>query len=395
MLVLAPHLLMPPRHGADILIAGRWKAFSHLVPRVDVVACDSCISFVNGVVDRVDPYPNAMRNPAHAVIRTLRRGSHYLLEKFITSGFAGHAATYLSDSDYGMVVSSYLCTATLLATAHDAPSLRIIETHNDDFIWFENIAREARDPFSRRAARRSLEWTEEFFRREADNHVFLHVTKEDMKGYAKRRPSHVGIIAPVGVDLQSGVTKELDTSEKIELLFVGSLGTRMNFDALEYFGSKFYPTIKEAYGSEVHVTVAGSRPSRRVRRLCKKMGWSLESNVSDARLGDLYRRATFAVLPFPYATGAKLKMLETMGYGVPFLATSAVKHTLEDLPWPCVQSDDADVWLSRIREVNSGFRSSDRSKLLATAAPYTWPKIAERLHADLQRVSSRKSSVTD
>ena len=51
-LVLAPHLVYPLRHGADILIGRRWGMFSAHVPRVDIVGREAVHIFEGGTETR-------------------------------------------------------------------------------------------------------------------------------------------------------------------------------------------------------------------------------------------------------------------------------------------------------------------------------------------------------
>ena len=68
-------------------------------------------------------------------------------------------------------------------------------------------------------------------------------------------------------------------AEPKQLLFCGSLSNAMNSDALTYFAHKFWPVIKPV----AQLTVAGSNPSKHIRRLCADNNWSLVPNFDSLR----------------------------------------------------------------------------------------------------------------
>lgn len=362
---------------------------SRHVPSVHVLGCSLYVVYADEAVASKAKIANSMRSKLGAVVRTLRRRSHYLYEKLLTPRYERTVAGVLRNQAYGTVVSSYLCTTPLLERYVDEASvLGLVETHNDDFKWFDDIAGGTSNPLVRRAAIDSIKWTESYFRRVSRKYVFLHVTPGDRQGYAAYDPEHASLIAPVGVSVDGYRTVEHREDGRIRLLFVGSLSTNMNYDALAYFGDHIYPAVSKDFGEQLEITVAGSNPTRRVRSLCHGMGWTLEANVSDERLQELYQAATFSILPFKYATGAKLKVLESLSYGVPFLGTTRVDVQLDEVRPPCFLSDDPSEWSGHLRRIaNNGITFAQREGLINLAQSQSWTRIAERLHTDLIKIS--------
>ncbi len=384
-LVLAPHFLLPTRHGADVLIEGRWRAFSRNVPEVHVLGCRELIVYRDGTLAQRSPFENRMRSKTMSVLRALAHGSHYLLEKFLTRRYIERARRQLQDERYGTIVSSYLCSADFYGSVRARfDRLSLVETHNDDFAWFSDIARETRNPFIRKAAELSTKWTGDFFRRASQEHLYLHVTEGDRRAYAGHSPNHRSIIAPIGIDLTDELPRHVESDGTVRLLFVGSLGRSMNYDAISYFAERYYPVLEKDLNTTVEVRIAGSGPTRRVRNLCEHMGWSLYADVSDAGLKELYAEASFTLLPFRYATGAKLKVLESLSYGVPFLGTTKVKGQIPSEIWPSLLADEATDWVRHVRNVLSRtLTPEERRRIKEVARPYSWNKIADRLHESL------------
>jgi|GEM_PF-1177244 len=384
-LVLAPHFLLPARNGADVLISGRWRAFSRNVPEVHVLGCRELIVYRRGILEQRSSFRNRMRTKSTSVLRTLAAGSHYLLEKFLTRPYTEQAVRQLQDERYGTIVSSMLCTADFYGRVRTrGDRLSLVETHNDDFSWYSDIARETRNPLTRKAAQLSLNWTSEFFQRASQDHVYLHVTEKDQHAYVSHTPNHRSLVAPVGIDLTDDPPRHIDSDTTVRLLFVGSLSTGMNYDAISYFAERFYPALKKALHETLDVRIAGSRPSRRVRMLCRKMGWTLYADISDAQLEALYAEASFTLLPFRYATGAKLKVLESLSYGIPFLGTSRIEGQMPPTIWPNLLSDDPDDWVRHVQAtLRRRITPDQRQQIKEIARPHSWNNIADILHTSL------------
>jgi len=147
----------------------------------------------------------------------------------------------------------------------------------------------------------------------------------------------------------------------------------MNADALEYFGERYFPVLKHQFGDALHVDVVGNSPAFKIESMCKEYGWGLHPNAPDELLHELLRKASFTLLPFEYATGAKLKLLESIAYGVPFLATSHVLAQLESIPPSCLLADDPAEWLSHVVAIQKKGQSVDeRTALVEIAKQHSW-----------------------
>jgi glycosyltransferase involved in cell wall biosynthesis len=212
--------------------------------------------------------------------------------------------------------------------------------------------------------------------------VFFHVSRADQEGYLKRFPDHRSYMVPVGVDevpCELSWREDLAPPGKVRFLFVGSLGVKINLDAIEFFKKDFYPLLKAEVGGDLEVLVVGSNPSAKVSRLCKDMGWMLYPNVSDEELTRLYRTATFSILPFRYATGSKLKLLQSLANGVPYLATHVLRDQVEEVMYPCLISSEPEEWLHHIKRVRGEGISNDvRIALMDEARRCSWTSVARQ-----------------
>ena len=373
-LVLAPHLVYPTRSGSNIAIHNRWSAFSRFVPYVDIIGQRTVNRYESGELARTVNYSNAVRSQKRAALRTIVRRTQYQLEKFVTKEFCTKAVEHLADPAYGCIVGSYLNTVPLLA--HDPRTdtrPHLVETHNDDFKWYRTLQESAPNPLARLAARLSERWTASIFRAHQHQLLLSHVTETDRQGYLRVAPDHRSIITPIGVRIPDTPPVPQAPDGDIRLLFVGSLGVIMNADALEYFGKRYFPILKQHFGDALHVDVVGNSPALRIESMCEEHGWGLHPNAPDELLHELLRKASFTLLPFEYATGAKLKLLESIAHGVPFLATSHVLAQLESIPPSCLLADDPADWLAHVEAIQKKGQSvGERTKLVDIAKRHSW-----------------------
>lgn len=387
-LVIAPHLVYPLRNGADLLIDRRWAAFSVFVPYVDIIGAQEIVRYERGREVSRQAYRNTMRSKPQAALRTLMRQSNYLIEKFLTPAFTQTVNRYLGEGAYRTVVCSYLGTASLLVerTMPD-DVLVLVESHNDDFKWFQTLRKASRNPMARWAVQQSENWTATFLKQYASRFGFIHVTPTDREGYRAYAPDHASLIGPVGVELMGDSAPVLKPNQyPVRLMFIGNLGVQMNHDALQHFQKVFFPSLASHFGADIEVLVVGSSPSAGVVQLCTAMNWSLHPDVSDEELERLFHSATFTVLPFSYATGAKLKLLNSLAHSIPFLATEHVQAQVADeLPPGCLLANNPLAWVSHVQHVvKQGISTHMRQALRSAVRPFTWAHIAQRLHNDLK-----------
>ena len=111
--------------------------------------------------------------------------------------------------------------------------------------------------------------------------------------------------------------------------------------------------------------------------LCAAEGWELHPNVSDVELDELYATAHYALAPFAYGEGSKLKLMEACGRGVPILTTRAGMTGLATRP-PCIQVSDE--WKEWKRIVQSGPPPAQALReTLDFAEQLSWSRLGAKL----------------
>ena len=379
LLILAPQLQYPARNGADVTIVELARSISAQRGPTVVVGAHETVRYESGTESERRAFGGAMRSRPTAALRTVFRRSHYLRERFLTLAFRTEAARHLTRPDVDIVLHSYLATASV-APLPDPNRKHLVWSHNDEFAWFDDLRAATRNPIGKLAASASLRWLERFLGAHLEDLTLLHVTEADRAGWERHVPGHRSTVVPIGVALRGTPATALPPGAPVRLLFAGALSVRMNLDALAYFAERYLPALRDRLGGALSVTVVGSSPLPEVAALCERDGWVLRPNVSEEEMDAHFQSATFSLLPFPYATGAKLKLLKSLAYGVPALCTEAVGAQAHLAVPPSLVADDPTVWADHVEAVrDTGVSAEDRERLLSVARTHSWDASAARV----------------
>lgn len=389
-LFLAPHLEYPARNGADVTVVELAASLSETLGRVDVVSSRESVRYEGGTEVGRSPFRGRMRSRPVAAVRTVLKQSHYYLEKFLTPAFVAEAREHLARPDVGIVLHSYLTTASV-ADLSEPGRVHLVWSHNDEFEWFEDLGRSTSNPLGKAAASASLRWLGRFLTEHRDHTTLLHVTEEDQRGWERHVQSHRSAVVPIGVALRGEAAPPYAPGEPVRLLFAGALGVRMNLDALLHFAERYFPVLRDRLGDGLSVSVVGSSPLPDVAALCRQEGWALRADVTEAEMDEQFQAATFSLLPFPYATGAKLKLLKSLAYGVPVLCTASIDAQARLVVPPSLVADEPGTWADHVARVRAaGIGMADRERLLDIARARSWKASAARV---LEAASTPRLSI--
>ena len=384
-LVVAPHLIYPTRDGADIAIDRRWGELSRFVSNVDIVAAQTVVRYQDGKITNMVPFSNKSRSKWKAALQTLFFRSVYTKERFLTRSFVNASRPYLGDPSYQAVVFSYLATASLGKYLASPTIKRYVLTHNDDVAIYRNMRKSSRNMLQKLVALMSERWVRRYGQAAKDDFRFIHVSEDDAAGWRAAIGEHAYFLGKVGCDLpERRFEKRPPMSRRpVRIIFVGSLGVKMNMDAVQHFADNFLPVLSKMIGA-VDVRIVGSNPTPAVVKLCGQNGFGLFANVSNDELAAQFAWSDFSVLPFPYSTGTKLKLLDSVARGVPILATGSIG----DFPGigteaACLVSDDPIKWAEHIsRWKVTDISDEIRDMLVGTARSWTWGAMAEQFYIE-------------
>jgi GT2 family glycosyltransferase/SAM-dependent methyltransferase len=164
-----------------------------------------------------------------------------------------------------------------------------------------------------------------------------------------------------------------------DIVFIGGYKHMPNVDGARYFVQEIWPLV-QAQASDARVILAGSNMPEEIAILAGN-GVETIGYVSD--LADLFTRARVSIAPLQYGAGQKGKVVTSLSYGVPVVATSVAAEGMEmtdgkhlliaDSPEAFA---DAVVRLLRDDELWSRLSSEGRRKVNAT---FGYAKVAEKV----------------
>lgn len=370
---LAPHCTIPPKDGAD---RRAWHLHESLVQ----MGVDECFVARNVVANanlEFTPLPGMesswRERKGLVALAALATGKSYWQFKMLTPAFLRETAG-LRPEDFHATIIHFLYSLPLLEQWRGRSMRLLVETHNYDPAIFAGLRDTSRNPLLRylceQASRNSLRALAAL----PKGTTLVHVSEPDAAAYREKRPDLRHEVIENGCRVAPrAAAPDYATTEPKQLIFVGSLSAQMNQDALVNFSRVYWPSLRGV----ARMRVVGSMPPSGIATLCIAEGWELCPNVSDAELENFYASAHFAVAPFAYGAGSKLKLMEACGRGVPMLSTQAGVTGMTKIP-PCVQvTDEPKGWKRLVQEWAPSPQAVRET--LEFAEQVSWPALAARL----------------
>lgn len=120
-------------------------------------------------------------------------------------------------------------------------------------------------------------------------------------------------------------------SEREGIIFIGSFPHHPNADALRYFIEKIYPLLKEQLNDET-IYIIGPEPPDWLQNLATDT-LRVTGYVPDVK--PYFERCRLSIAPLRYGAGVNGKVILSMSYGVPVVASSVAAEGI-----PLVKGDD-------------------------------------------------------
>lgn len=378
LLDLAPHASLPPTDGAD---KRSWHLYAGLVPH-----CDSAIFLARKTLVRQqnDTIAHSAKQTwrdrkGPSALVSLATGSDYWSLRHLGPGVR-RTIRSLASEPFDVLLVNYLYSSTLLKGLPGGRRL-LIDTQNYDPAVFGALRDASQNPLIRLLCRRAIRLSVRQLAALPQGAVLIHVSEADAENYRRDRPDLAHVVIENGCSVHPRIQSPNYQANQKVIMFVGSLSAQMNQDALNHFAIHFWPALRQS----TQFRVVGSRPPAGIKSLCARHSWQLFANVSEARLESLYAEAHFAVLPFAYGEGSKLKLMEACGRGVPVLATTAGLRGIASLPPLVFPTDSPEEWCRRVRETRT-LEASLIDRTIEFARNLSWPRLADRL-ADICRAA--------
>jgi len=205
-------------------------------------------------------------------------------------------------------------------------------------------------------------------------------------------------VIPTGVDLAeyrpdleaSGpAASDSDPSSPL-ITFVGAMDWEPNVDAVEYFCSQVWPSIK-AEVPHARFRIVGRNPDRRVQ---KWAGNAIEVTGRVPSVVEHLRRSAVVIVPLRIGGGTRLKIYEAMATAKAVVSTSIGAEGLDVHHGRDIMlADDARSFAQAVIMLlrDPELRRRYEKAAAETAAHYDWTVIGGRFSEVLQSVADKKS----
>jgi glycosyltransferase involved in cell wall biosynthesis len=347
--ILAPHLSFPLRNGADIYAAGVASGLSYTANTV-LIGASSIRHFRQGKVVEAKDFAHRYRSKLKATLLALLRQKSYQLCKFNTRQFTQMVRS-LPVEPYDNIIYSYSSTAEMDRYFTHIKGYKVVLTHNYDIDFFDNIRKGLATPIHQLAMTFTIRHISNWLQQHQAHYLFAHINEVDAAHYSKAFPQMRSLVLKAGTymntlhNMVAWRRQYVSTNGPLRLCFTGYLNGQQNLEALSYFASHFWPAFQKTFAYRgVVFTAIGSEPSGQVKTLIAKCGWQLQADLEDEAFAAAIASCHFAVLPFPFTSGTKLKLLSAISHGVPILATTCMAAQGVGLPPSCHVSDDPTAW---------------------------------------------------
>ena len=329
-LFLTPQLPYPPEKGTALR---NWGLVSGLAARHEVAV----LSFLDpgqarepaDVLKETCARVEAVAPPQRSIQDRLRdlvvtRQADMAL-RLASETFAGRLRDWLADAPYDVIHVEGIELAPYLdiIDAADPRPLIVFDDHNCEYLLQKRVClTDLRAPARWPGAAYSfVQWQrlrryERWACRRADR--VLAVSEADAEALRRLVPDVTVTVVPNGIDTRVYRPERAAASVGPELVFTGTMDFRPNVDAILWFADHVLPRVKVAV-PDVHVSIVGQRPHRRLDNLRSDPAVTLTGWVEDPR--PYIARASVYVAPLRMGGGTRLKLLEAMATGRAVVAT--------------------------------------------------------------------------
>jgi glycosyltransferase involved in cell wall biosynthesis len=373
---IAPHASHPPLDGASARSWGICKAASSLKQGeyIHYYAKNSLLRVSSNEEQQMRSI-GADRSKTRSALQAFLLRQHYLRVKHTPSEWIKSALEELRKSSPDLLYIHFLWAApSFLKAAASMGCKLVLDTHNFDPEWWDNLASSSRWPWERDLALISKRSVLRHMERLPEGTIMVHVSEADSERYQRLRSDLTHLVLPNGCTMRPRIFAPDYTTPVKDLYFLGALNLQMTRDAINLFREAFWPSL--APHGRFHLI--GSGNPEEWEASCKQLGWHLHPNLSEADLSELLSTMHYLVLPFQYGAGSKLKFIDACARGIPVISTEYGVCGFDQLPSSVRVSENAFEWKQWICEPVSP-SDEQTSSCLSFAQQYSWDHLVEKI----------------
>lgn len=194
-------------------------------------------------------------------------------------------------------------------------------------------------------------------------------------------------IVPNGLDrIVFKINKTSSKRGKIRMGYIGSFSHSPNRTAVEYIVNSVVPRLKKE-NIDFEFRLAGNNKPEDAKALLKKVPGKSRSSIKFLgfvdNIEDFYRNIDILVAPIFSGSGTRIKILESLSYGVPVVTTKIGAEGLENINHSYLSVTDkgqnyCDDLVIVIKKLEILGDKEERKSLRAAINEYTWENIMSK-----------------
>lgn len=204
------------------------------------------------------------------------------------------------------------------------------------------------------------------------------VSEPDRKRLAELAPSTPMSIIPNSIDVSEYQVMPGHDDPRYDLVFTGKMDYRPNVDAVLWFATDMWPSIRrERPGTKW--AIVGQRPHKRLGRLSDLEGVTVTGRVGDIQ--PFITGATVCIMPFRVGGGTRFKIIEAMAAGKAIVSTTIGAEGFnvtngKELVIANSAAEFASAVLKLLDNAEKRMELGERARAMAQA--YDWQRVTPR-----------------
>lgn len=393
-LFVTPDIKWPLTHGAGIR---KWNILQGLlsIGPVDVIACGvSSTGRQNGAYaacknvfylgpDLVNETLTQRRRRESTLGQSWTVMTNSLPQAFINGNMNSARELFkeiISHNEYSLVWIETLRLGTFLDISNTARHVtRVLD--GDDFSWIRDlgILRNTKFYGSKilgyfdiiKMRRLELQCSKKYS-------CVIRCSEED----AKRQGGNNVVVIPNGTDVPDVANRKPES----RILFVGFLSYEPNRMGVEWFIRTVWPSVFKKFPN-ARFDIVGKGPSNEILSANGNNGVTVHGFIKD--LSKIYESATVSVVPLHAGGGTRLKILESLGRGVPVISTTVGAYGIPlTESHGLIRSDGASAFsiqcINALQSGADGIQRAAQSGRIAVSETFDW-KVLRKTVSDVAR----------
>lgn len=229
----------------------------------------------------------------------------------------------------------------------------ILRSHNIEHIYCKNLHASARGirKILRLLSLNGLERVEKATLGECT--AFYDISVDDLDYWKSEGFNHGRFLPPLinPSDMkrikERVISKDIDTSERFDVVFLGNLNTENNVAGLVWFLTEVSPRLA-VRAKGIKILISGSNPVKKIIDLCKSLNYvTLKANPVSAL--DIYTSGRVLINPMAVGGGVSIKAIDMLSAGRPIVT---LPKGVCGLPEPAKSlfhiAEDADSFIEKV-----------------------------------------------